>query len=270
LVAAAETDCNGAVTIWRRAAGEPEAPVARSFQEPTIMPREHRNSTKHLELMKPGRVSTVAKSIQEIPENSRAFLIVRESACTQENNVIDQELHLRRVCKRQGVEIVGCFSHVESGWRLNIHEAVETAKRLGAVIVAETIDRIMRPEDYHSVENWNAKLTVEDLLRLAKKLDGVPLFTVADPDASPGENRSMQTKRGQRYKSKGGRPFVHKPKKRFREKWMPLVARLHAKGKSHAQIARVVSRKAGAHVGRLTIRGWIINHLPGRLNFSTN
>ena len=57
---------------------------------------------------------------------------------------------------------------------------------------------------------------------------GVPLVTLHNPDASPEDERSYQTKRGQEAKGSGGRPRDKKPghKTRERKEKLPKVSKL--------------------------------------------
>jgi hypothetical protein len=116
---------------------------------------------------------------------------------------------------------------------------------------------------------------------LLRWTEGVPLFTIEEPDAPPHDNRSAQTKRGMAAKGcKGGRgnrreqpPSVAETtpadrsladdgltpheRKRRRERWLPVVLDLHAQGESVASIERRLRSVAGRRVTtQMTISNW--------------
>jgi hypothetical protein len=217
---------------------------------------ERKGKLKHgPPLFRPGVPSTVARPIEEATA-TKAVLWIRESSRTQERNAIDQERDVREELNRRGIEVVGVCSHVGSGWFPQLHPAVQLAKEHNAVIVAETMCRVARPTDFHPSKNPNACLTNGDLHNIKWQLDGVPLYTINDPDATAGRNRSRQTKRGMHGKNrKGGRPIYQRL--RFKQRWMPVVIKLSEKGCSYRETAKQVSKQAGRRISHVSIGKWI-------------
>ena len=81
---------------------------------------------------------------------------------------------------------------------------------------------------------------------------GVPLVTLHNPDASPEDERSYQTKRGQEAKGSGGRPRDKKPghKTRERKEKLPKVSKLTKEGRSVREIARKLN------ISKSTVERW--------------
>ena len=124
-----------------------------------------------------------------------------------------------------------------------------------AIVVAESVARFIRNIEYNSVTNWNAKPTVADYNRLQLETDGVKLATLINPDATPEEIRSYETKRGKKSKGNpGGRPKKCSPgyKKRERQKFLPIVLERYKQNKNIAVISRSVNLKYD------TVYSWIV------------
>ena len=124
-----------------------------------------------------------------------------------------------------------------------------------AIVVAESVARFIRNIEYNSVTNWNAKPTVADYNRLQLETDGVKLATLINPDATPEEIRSYETKRGKKSKGNpGGRPKKRDPgyKKRERQMYLPIVLERYKQNKNIAAIARRVNLKYD------TVYSWIV------------
>jgi hypothetical protein len=105
--------------------------------------------------------------------------------------------------------------------------AIELARKHGAALLAESTDRYLRHHDYKST---NPVPPTDDQFRALAELAGdVPLVTVLPPDATHGEVRSQQIKRGQQAKGrKGGRPTKARPgdtKRRLCGRtWLPRMS----------------------------------------------
>ena len=135
------------------------------------------------------------------------------------------------------------------GWR-----AAAYAAKHDAVLVFESTDRAIRHPDYHSRANPNAQARDVDLEELRQWTDGVPLFTLLPPNATSGEVRAYQTKRGQATKGrKGGRPRKNPPgyKKQRRQKLLRRVLKLRRNGASYRKIARECG------VPTTTLHAWV-------------
>ena len=150
----------------------------------------------------------------EIRPGMRFVLALRVSAGSQDrrNNIQDQEDTLWRIVEESGGRVVGTFRHTGSGTNPEwLREAAAHAHTMKAVLLAETVDRFVRPEAYHSKLCHDAQATDADLKLLRQVCGEVRLMTYVHPDASPREVKAYHTKRGQRAKGrKGGRPRAQK------------------------------------------------------------
>jgi len=196
-------------------------------------------------------------SLFRIKPGDKVIIACRVSTGPQEDkmNLDDQERFLRRQVERSGGTVIGVVKRSISGvdpfW---LGKAVALAKKTGTIILAESTDRFIRHPSYHSKNepDWQARHI--DLDRLRYVADGVELMTFLDPEATPGEVRSHQTRRGQQLKGRvGGRPKKQEAgyKKRRREELLPEVRELRKQGKSQRQISREIN------VAQSTIHGWL-------------
>jgi hypothetical protein len=119
-----------------------------------------------------------------------------------------QVLNLRAAVERMGAVVVAVVTHVGPGWDPEwLVRPTAIAKRHGAALVAEAVSRMVRSHAYHSVNNPEAQANEFELQELRRYTYGVELLTLLDPDATPGEERAYQTKRGQKMSGRvGGRP----------------------------------------------------------------
>lgn len=187
----------------------------------------------------------------------RFVTIARVSCHTQgkNGNLREQQDRLQREVVQAGGIVTDSFSLVCSGkdpsWLVPISQS---AHFLDSCLVGETTCRFKRPMDYHSQDNPHAVLLPSDLEWLKTSLCGVKTMTLVDPDYSPGENRSVQTKRGMTSKGKkGGRP-----RKQSRAGWdeerrlhLPIVISLRDLGYSLSMIADRTGVK------RCTVQKWL-------------
>jgi hypothetical protein len=217
---------------------------------------------------RPGKVSNYVRPISELPRGQECILICRKSSGRQERNVNleDQEQNLRREVEWRGGVVVHVHAYVGSGWDPRVCPAVwEAMDRPGAVLVAEDITRLIRPTDYHSSRKPNAALKEWDLQNLRSLTCGLPLYTLADPDATPGEIRSRQTRRGQRAKGRrGGRPRKQEAGRRYgphrRGEWLPHVLDRYGAGATTAEIVKELTKRTGFKIDPTTIRSWRRQH----------
>jgi len=115
----------------------------------------------------------------------------------------------------------------------------------------------MRPSEY-SKTNQQAKLKRSDINYLHAMTQGYTLITVAHPDATSGENRGVQTKRGKMAKKKK-REVDRRPgyKYRLRCRWEEEVIRLIDEEKmNYTEVAKLIQEKEGTSVASYTISRW--------------
>lgn len=156
---------------------------------------------------------------------------------------------------RFGAIVIGVVRHVGSGCDVSwLCVAVDKALATGATLVAESTDRLIRDEAYHSVHSPDAQASKPHLEWMQDELDGAPVATLVHPDASAKEVRAYQRRRGQQAKGRfGGRPKVYKQGdfERLRLQQWPIVKALRQNGASWNQIAAEVNRKPS------TVRDWV-------------
>ena len=210
-----------------------------------------------------------------LSESDRVFIACRVSASVQgkTRNPADQEQALREAVEASGAQVVGVEHHVgtsyEARWMFKI---AQYAERAGAnVILVESTNRFIRHPSYHSSKNFLIRPRTFDLKDLVDEARGIKLMTFLDPYASPSEERSFATRRGQRQKGrKGGRRVKslqskpqrryrgRKPCKRIRDRWKELANKLHREEKlSLNRIAEAIIKCGGDVVSKSTIGRWI-------------
>jgi DNA invertase Pin-like site-specific DNA recombinase len=222
----------------------------------TIMPKRTPLSAR-VRLL-PGKASNYIRHWDdEIQPGDNVFLCCRVSAIDQKRrgNLDDQEAVLREAAARSHAHVIGVHKEQTSGfdtiWLAGIPER---AKERKAKIVAVSTDRFVRHPAYHSKRWPDARAREPDLKYLKYVTDGVVLVTLAHPDATFEEVRSIHTKRGQRLKGrKGGRP--PKPddgsKKRRRIRLQPRVQKMRRNGATLGEITKETG------VPRSTVARWV-------------
>lgn len=201
----------------------------------------------------------MTQAARVIAPGDKVILCCRVSKHTQRRrgNLKDQERGLRKEAEALGAEVIDVVHHEGSGWVGGwLLELRPRAIQRGAMLLAETPSRFVRHLDYHSKRRPKAQATEDDLRCLAAWTRGLSLLTVVDPDLSPEEERSFQTKRGQEAKGKkGGRPVKAKPgdKKQRRAELLPRVLELHQHGMSVREIV------AETGVAKSTVHEWLRN-----------
>ena len=139
--------------------------------------------------------------------------------------------------------------HTGPGWSCHwLQHAAKIAKAHEAVLIAESPNRFVRSDHYHSVTNPTAQANALELERLKMWTRGVPMYTVLHPDATFEQERSYETRRGP-----CGRPPKASPGsiKRRRESLLPQALELRSQGKSYREIEEVLK------VSYSTVRDWI-------------
>lgn len=76
--------------------------------------------------------------------------------------------------------------------RVSLEMIRAVAKEYGAIPVAESVDRWMRPRDFHPFNNPDAELTVEDVMNFLEKIRLTPFAVIVRPDASYDEVKSYR------------------------------------------------------------------------------
>ena len=148
---------------------------------------------------KTGIASDYISDTRSLKRRQRVVIYCRVSGNVQERsqNLSNQGENLKNESKQRGFVVLEIISEVASGWkedRDGLLRAVEIAREKKAIVVAESVTRFIRSRDYNSVTNWNAKPTVADYNRLQLETHGVKLATLINPDATPAEIRSYETK----------------------------------------------------------------------------
>ena len=210
---------------------------------------------------KTGIASDYISDIRSPKRGQRVVIYCRVSGNVQERsqNLSDQGENLKNESKQRGFAVLEIVSEVASGWKEDrdaLKLAAEYALAKDAVLVAESVTRFIRSRDYNSVTNWNVRSPPLQIIdRLQLETDGVELATLINPDATPEEIRSYETKRGKKSKGNpGGRPKKCSPgyKKRERQKFLPIVLERYKQNKNIAVISRSVNLKYD------TVYSWIV------------
>jgi hypothetical protein len=207
---------------------------------------------------RPGKASRYISQVGTAPIR-RVYIVCRVSKSHQRSNLADQMAHLRSEAARLALTVVGEVCVVaNAGDPLWLATAAYKAKKLRAALLAETTCRFVRSP------HFSAKLTAKrqelpsdgDYWYLHYMTGGVPLLTVADPDAAATVMRSCHRKRGQQSKGRfGGRPEAKKPgyKKNNRIAKRPIALQMKSNGKSLAAIARELEEP------KSTVQRWVKN-----------
>lgn len=170
-------------------------------------------------LLQAGRASRYIMAASEATrKGTRVVIVVRVSTSQQNHNrnLDDQLDTLRRWVADRGGVVVAEVPHVGPGsdpsW---LRQAATLARQLGAVLLAESVDRFVRHPDFNPKACPDAQPREIDLQELRHCTEGVILATLLSPDATPEQIRSYQRRRGQSEKgNRGGRPRKRKCKER--------------------------------------------------------
>ena len=209
---------------------------------------------------KTGIASDYISDIRSLKRGQPVVIYCRVSGNVQERsqNLSNQGENLKNELKQREFVVLKIISEVASGWKEDrdaLKLAAEYALAKDAVLVAESVTRFTRNKDYNSKTNWKVRPTQADYRRLQRDTHGVKLATLINPDATPAEIRSYETKRGKKSKGNpGGRPKKCSPgyKKRERQKFLPIVLERYKQNKNIAAIARSVNLKYD------TVYSWIV------------
>lgn len=189
-----------------------------------------------------GRLSDYILPWSSVERGDLLLSLARVSRRHQRSHLAEQHTANEIAAMKKGAAILKVKgSHVGNGgdpsW---IAQYAKIAKQFGAIhrvdvkLLAGDPSRFIRSADYHPVLNPHAvpSLTQCELLKQAAM--GLGLVTLLDdPDATPEEIRSHQTKRG--MQAKGSKPG--RPKKLSRTELLAEAQRLHEQGTLQVVIA---------------------------------
>ncbi len=192
-------------------------------------------------------------------KHKRIFLLARVSTSKQNvtKNARDQIRWMRHEAELRGFEVVGHQRAVTNGSlrddTIHFELAAKRARELGAVLVAESVDRFIRSPFYHPSEESDTMARLGDFERLKTITGDLKLATFLKPDLHWTKVRGHQSKRGQTEKGKkGGRPVIKRAgyKKQRRLKKKGGVVALKKAGHSLREIEQITG------VSRATAGRW--------------
>ncbi len=177
--------------------------------------RGKRPADRHARRLAALRPSTYIRPIDTIMPGNKVRLWCRVSSGAQDasGNNTDQEADMRAAVEARGGSVVDVDAYAGriSDADASLYEVANRADREGSVLLAECTSRFARHADYHPKHRPHLVAGASALRNLRWICGEVPLVTLLDPDATWKEERSHQSKRGQRRKKRrGGRP--HRPK----------------------------------------------------------
>jgi hypothetical protein len=206
-----------------------------------------RRRVSHAARLTPGVASEFIDHADDLPAGTLVVLCVRKSRGDRKETLERQEQNLAAEADARGLVRVGVVRHIGPGWDPAwLAEATAEARQLGAALLAESPCRLIRSKRYHSVNHPNEQADIGDLKNLRKVTQGDRLATIVHPDATPGEERSYQTRRGN-----PGRPVEPGYKKRRRQRLLKQVLELRAEGNTY----RTISETTGLPI--MTIFDWV-------------
>lgn len=194
----------------------------------------------------------------------RFVIFARESTPQQESNIEGQTQELKdkvNFCSGIVVEII---QHIGNGSDcIGLKKAIMTAKKLKAILLVESVGRLVRNRSYHPVHYPHLLPEKGQFDEIRSIAPNVQIMSGLDPSAAPQEIRSNETKRGQKAKgNKGGRPKKNKPgyKKKIREEKLGAAIKCREEGYSLSAISRKLEVK------KSTIQYWM-DHFVNAVRF---
>ena len=209
--------------------------------------------------------------MNRLPKGKRLRVVLydRSSSHTQKNNPKNREQTIvNELTEKYGDKL--CiegqpFSEAEHGQsfclykRAEFLKAIEYCRKHGCVLLAPSVNRIIRRGDPNSTEDTFLPLRERDMKRLLKLTCGVMMATIIPPGTPYKEVRSQLIKWGQAGTgNRGGRP----PKKQPGKKWLQQQFEQEAydllcKGYSYREVSDFLKEKYGERIPHNTIWGWI-------------
>lgn len=183
---------------------------------------------------------------KDIPAGTPVILFARVSTSGQDRNgnLDDQLSRMRKKADRYGFRVIDVFREVAPGRKVKrptIKRAIRFARKTGAVVVFETLDRMLRHTMFNPKTNPNARVSHAKTERFLSIHYGVRIAVMDDPHASLKKIKRLRTKRGQKAKGNTG-GGDNRPGKmvRRRQKLLPRVIKLRKKQSSFRQIGKRV------------------------------
>lgn len=180
-----------------------------------------------------------------------AVVYVRVSTQKQRNdgNLDDQEKRLIDELKARGIQVIVVYREVCSGYcrkgRKELIAAIDHAQRENAILVAESLDRLIRPENYEGNRDDNIPPNIQDLEWLKQISGDVQLVTLISPCFTSYETRSKRIRAGQEKNGRGGRP--KKKRGRYKESMTPkdvtIALTLIKKGCTYRELEDIFNRR---------------------------
>ncbi len=191
--------------------------------------------------------------------NDQAILVSRVS--TEQQSLEDQTNLLTRQANLIGCKVIKVLEHKGSGrtpaeYFQELEEILEKYPKVK--IVFETVDRAVRPVNYHPISNPNAHYTKEDLETVKRLASNHTLVTLIDPDLPPREQHFEKIKRGKDAKKAWvGRPKKDKTVNKKNRKYKELVLRLSSEGMSAKKIVMHIQKNHKKRFSLNTIKKWL-------------
>lgn len=140
-----------------------------------------------------------------LPRATRIIVWLRVSLRDQKGHLRGQLANLRKAVEERGLIVVDfvvdtCKAKSKRNFR-NARRAARLATKLRAVVLAESADRYCRPREF-GPNNQQAVASRDDWKCLISAFEGVSLFTLAEPEATPNKVKSIQTLRGKKNSKK--------------------------------------------------------------------
>lgn len=152
-------------------------------------------------------------------------------------------------------------------WLSIVEDAAHIARRLDAILLAATTDRLIRSSWFRSTSPRGSKARAQDfdLEQLKAATKGVRIMTYLEPNTPLDKCRALLAKWGQEVKQrKGGRPrkLDREPgwRKRRKNELLRAVLEQRRAGVSYRNIAKRVSQKFANPITHVAVRDWILEN----------
>lgn len=152
----------------------------------------------------------------------------------------DQMALINDACAELAIEILGQRAGWERGFldgpRPHFKSVLKAARKDGCGVLARDVARYLRTKAFHGQNNPLAEPTREELDELIYDwADGVPLYTLFDPNLSAAEIRGQAIRHG---KNKPGRPRA------FNDDDLELIVAMRQQGETFRAVAREFGLKS--------------------------
>lgn len=201
----------------------------------------------------PAKASDYVMTFEELKQSGCSVVIYpRVSSRTQKRKrkLKSQEDSLRLQLRRAGIHVLAAFRECGSGWDDDLERraaAAEYAARYGAILVVDSVDRLLRSRLFRHNDKEPKLPTDYEFQALFERLGNVRIASIVHPNTPWKEVRKHQIHRGYGVHCEPGE------KKARREKLKATVLWMHHKWKhSLGEIA------ADTGVAKSTIEDWIV------------